>query len=318
MDRCAPAATLGAVPKCSSDLHTQMTTSRIRRDLLAWYDATRRDFPWRGTHDPYAVLVSEVMLQQTQAARVAERFPRFMARFPTAAALAAASAAEVLAEWSGLGYNRRALSLQRAAASVAREGWPADVAGLERLPGVGPYTARAVASLAFGIPVGVVDTNVRRWLVRRFGIADAPAQLRDQADVLAAPGQGAEVSAWTHATMEFGATICRSRAPRCAECPIAADCESRGRAAAVPVPRQSPLRSSDRAYRGGLVRLLSQTPRHELAEAASRQGLDDAVERIGPALDDAGWERIVAGLERDGLIHRSGGRLRLGAATIGA
>src|SRR5687768_18570123 len=184
----------------------------VRRRLLAWYGREHRDFPWRTTRDPYAALVSEVMLQQTQAARVAERFPRFMARFPAAAALAAASAAEVLAEWSGLGYNRRAMSLQRAAATVAREGWPGDVAGLERLPGVGPYTARAVASLAFGIPVGVVDTNVRRWLVRRFGIADAPAQLRDQADVLAAPGQGAEVSAWTHATMEFGATICRSRA----------------------------------------------------------------------------------------------------------
>src|SRR5688572_22945913 len=146
--RCYPRA----VPRCSSDLHTHPVTGRIRRDLLAWYEATRRDFPWRGTHDPYAVLVSEVMLQQTQAARVAERFPGFMARFPTADALATASAASVLAEWSGLGYNRRALSLQRAAAAVAREGWPSDVAGLERLPGVGPYTARAVASLAFGIP----------------------------------------------------------------------------------------------------------------------------------------------------------------------
>ena len=299
-------------------MHTHPATGRIRRDLLAWYEATRRDFPWRGTNDPYAVLVSEVMLQQTQASRVAERFPRFMERFPTADALAAASAAEVLAEWSGLGYNRRALLLQRTAAKVALEGWPADVAGLERLPGVGPYTARAVASLAFGIPVGVVDTNVRRWLVRRLGIADAPATLQHQADVLAATGRGAEVRAWTHATMEFGATICRSRAPRCAECPIAADCESRGRAAAVPVPRQPPLRSSDRAYRGCLVRLLSRAPHHELAEAASRQGLDDDVERIGPALDDAGWERIVASLESDGLIHRSEGRLRLGAATIGA
>jgi A/G-specific adenine glycosylase len=299
-------------------LHTHRSTSRIRRDLLAWYEATRRDFPWRRTHDPYAVLVSEVMLQQTQAARVAERFPRFMARFPTAAALAAASPAAVLAEWSGLGYNRRALSLREAAATVAREGWPSDVAGLERLPGVGPYTARAVASLAFGIPVGVVDTNVRRWLVRRFGVADAAATLQHQADALAAPGRDAEVGAWTHATMEFGATICRSRAPRCAECPIATGCPSRGRAAVVRVPRQAPLRSSDRAYRGSLVRLLSATPGHELAEGASRHGLDADVERIGPALDDAGWERIVAGLERDGLIHRSEGRLRLGGATIGA
>ncbi len=306
------------MPKCSSDLHSHPSGGRIRRDLLAWYEATKRDFPWRRTHDPYAVLVSEVMLQQTQAARVAERFPRFMARFPTADALAAASPAAVLAEWSGLGYNQRALSLRRAAAIVARDGWPSDVADLERLPGVGPYTARAVASLAFAIPLGVVDTNVRRWLIRRFGVADAPAALQHRADALAASGRDAQVSAWTHATMEFGATVCRSRAPRCAECPIATGCPSRGRAAAVPVPRQAPLRSSDRGYRGSLVRLLSTTPGHALAEGAARQGLGRAAERIGPELDDAGWERIVAGLERDGLIHRSEGRLLLGAATIGA
>src|SRR3990170_331592 len=118
---------------------TRRALRDVRRRLLAWYRREHRDFPWRTTRDPYAVLVSEVMLQQTQAARIAERFPRFMARFPSADALAAASAAEVLAEWSGLGYNRRALSLQRAAANIALDGWPADVADLERLPGVGPY-----------------------------------------------------------------------------------------------------------------------------------------------------------------------------------
>src|SRR3990170_6216522 len=141
MDRCASRLRCypRGVPRYSRDAHTHRSPSRIRRDLLAWYEATRRDFPWRRTHDPYAVLVSEVMLQQTQAARVAERYPRFMARFPTAAALAGASPAAVLAEWSGLGYNRRALSLQRAAANIALDGWPADVADLERLPGVGPY-----------------------------------------------------------------------------------------------------------------------------------------------------------------------------------
>jgi A/G-specific adenine glycosylase len=135
----------------------------VRASLLAWYATDHRDFPWRRTTDPYAVLVSEVMLQQTQASRVAERFPTFMSRFPTTRALAEASDAEVLAAWSGLGYNRRALALQRAAAAVSTNGWPSDVAALERLPGIGPYTARAVASLAFGEPVGVVDTNVRRW-----------------------------------------------------------------------------------------------------------------------------------------------------------
>jgi A/G-specific adenine glycosylase len=296
----------------SSGLH------QIREALLDWYAVEQRDFPWRRTRDPYAVLVSEVMLQQTQASRVAERFPRFMARFPTMADLAAASPVAVLAEWSGLGYNRRALALQAAAATVARDGWPAHVADLERLPGVGPYTARAVASLAFGTAVGVVETNVRRWLLRRLGGPDLASRLQSLADALAQPGRGTTVSAWTHASMEFGASICRSRAPRCTECPIAPGCPSRGRAVTVAVPRQAALRGSDRAYRGALVRALSAVPGHAMSESVARGRLAEGAQRIGPELGDGGWERIVAGLERDGLVHRSGGRLRLGAATIGS
>lgn len=298
------------------------TRRRVRAALLAWYAAGHRDFPWRATSDPYAVLVSEVMLQQTQAARVAERFGRFMDRFPTAGSLAAASSADVLAEWSGLGYNRRALALQRAAATVSREGWPRDVSGLSALPGVGPYTARAVASLAFGVPAGVVDTNVRRWLLRRFGGPDDPRWLQAVADALAAPGLGADVAAWTHATMEFGAGVCRSREPRCNACPIAQGCPSRGAASVVPVPRQAALRGSDRAYRGAILRLLSGTRRHALDERALRAGLAADVGRNGSVLDavldDRGWERIVATLVADGLVHRSRGAVRLGLATIGA
>ena len=284
--------------------------AEIRRDLLAWYQRNRRDFPWRRTSDPYAVLVSEVMLQQTQASRVVDRFVRFMGRFPTAEALATSSSADVLAEWSGLGYNRRALALQRAAAIVSRDGWPTDVIALERLPGVGPYTARAVASLAFGVPVGVVDTNVRRWLLRRFAGADTTPELQARADALAAPGTGSSIAAWTHVTMEFGATICRSRSPACHVCPIATGCPSRGVEAPVPVPRQPPLRGSDRAVRGAMLRQLTAATGHALNEESAR-------ERIGAALDDARWDRIVAGLERDGLLHRRRGRLALGEATIG-
>jgi len=291
----------------------------IRRALLDWYVVERRDFPWRRTRDPYAVLVSEVMLQQTQATRVAERFPRFVARFPTAADLAAAPSSEVLAAWSGLGYNRRALALRDAAAAIARDGWPADIAGLERLRGIGPYTARAVASLALGIPVGVVDTNVRRWILRRLGGSDQPRQLQALSDELASSGIAPdEVAAWTHASMEFGAAICRSRAPRCQICPIADGCPSRGMARPVPVPRQARLHGSDRAYRGAIIRDLSTAPGHQLREAIARRVLRAAAARVGPVLDDDGWERIVTGLERDGLVHRSRGRLRLGAATIGA
>ena len=285
--------------------------------MLAWYADDHRDFPWRATTDPYAVLVSEVMLQQTQASRVAERFPRFLRRFPTVRALAAATDAEVLSEWSGLGYNRRAVALRAAAALIARGGWPATVDGLERLPGVGPYTARAIASLAFRIPVGVVDTNVRRWLLRRLGGPDDRRRLQALADELAARGRGAEVAAWTHASMELGAAVCRSRAPRCHDCPVADGCPSRHAPMRVKVPKQPALRGSDRAYRGALLKRLSAAPRHRLAESVARVALASGANHIGPGLDDAGWERVLAGLERDDLAHRHEGEIRLGAATIG-
>ncbi len=287
--------------------------ARVRVSLLAWYAADHRDLPWRRTTDPYAVLVSEVMLQQTQASRIAERFPTFMARFPTARSLAAASEAEVLAAWSGLGYNRRALALRRAASSVAARGWPRDVAALERLPGIGPYTARAVAGLAFGEPVGVVDTNVRRWLVRRFGLAAStkPRELQALADALASAGDPADAAPWTHATMEFGAGICTPRNPHCDTCPIAHGCPSRGAAATVLVPRQPTFAGSDRAHRGAVLRALAEARGHAMTLGAGRRILP------GPA-----FERVVAGLERDGLLHRSRGKLHLGgrpepAATIG-
>jgi A/G-specific adenine glycosylase len=290
----------------------------VRAALLGWYATEHRDFPWRETRDPYAVLVSEVMLQQTQASRVAERFPVFMRHFPTVESLANASPASVLAAWSGLGYNRRAGSLHAASRAIAGGGWPFDVASLERLPGIGPYTARAVASLAFGQPVGVVDTNVRRWLLRRFAPEDRPRALQALADDLAREGSAADAASWTHATMEFGAAVCRSRVPHCEVCPIAAGCPSRGVAERVPVPRQTRMRGSDRAYRGAVIRGLSDAPGHDLGEHEMRGMLDRDAERVGPPLDDLAWGRILAGLERDGLAHRSRGRLRLGVATIGA
>jgi A/G-specific adenine glycosylase len=288
--------------------------ARVRSALLAWYAADHRDFPWRRTTDPYAVLVSEVMLQQTQASRIALRFPTFMRRFPTAGALAAAPEAEVLAAWSGLGYNRRALALRRASAQVTAHGWPLEVEALEALPGIGPYTARAVASLAFGVPVGVVDTNVRRWLVRRFGLsADGAARdLQATADALAGSGSSSDAAAWTHATMEFGAAVCTPRNPRCDCCPIARGCPSRGRAARVAVSRQAAFAGSDRAHRGAVLRALSGAKGHSLTLQMARA-----------LLPPDARQRVVSGLERDRLVHRSGRRLVLGwapepAATIGA
>jgi A/G-specific adenine glycosylase len=286
----------------------------VRARVLRWYDAEKRDLPWRRTRDPYPVLVSEVMLQQTQASRVIGRFSRFLARFPSVEALAAATTAEVLAEWSGLGYNRRALALQRAAAEVGRAGgWPREVEGLRRLPGIGPYTARALASLAFGQPVGAVDTNVRRWLVRRFAVADAPPAIQQLADALASTGADGRADAWTNASIEFGAVVCRARSPRCDACPIRTGCPSRGAGVTVPVPRQAPLAGSDREVRGAVLRHLAGAEGHASAERTLRAAL---ARELVAEVDTDRWERVLSALERDGLAHRQAGSLRLGAATI--
>jgi A/G-specific adenine glycosylase len=199
----------------------------LRDAILAWYEVRGRSLPFRGTTDPYAVLVSEVMAQQTQISRVAPAWTAFMATFPTVAHLAAASPADVLRVWRGMGYNRRALNLWRAARVVVDEHLgqlPSDVAALERLPGIGPYTARAVAAIAFGAPVGAVDTNVRRVLGRTIGGAiDAfpAAELQRVADASVAADRPAD---WTHALMDVGATFCRTGRPLCDECPARAWC----------------------------------------------------------------------------------------------
>jgi A/G-specific adenine glycosylase len=288
----------------------------VRAALLAWYAGSKRDFPWRRTSDPYAVLVSEVMLQQTQASRVVERFPRFMARFPTAQALADADAADVLVEWSGLGYNRRAVALQAAAIHVAARGWPRDVETLQRLPGVGPYTARAIASLAFGVPAGVVDTNVRRWVTRRFGV-ETRRELQSLADALASAGDPADAApdaaSWTHAGMEFGATICRSRRPACHACPIADGCPSAGADRGAPSRRTPVFRGSRRAYRGALLRALTAAPRRRLRLTDGARQLADRSPSIGPALSGEQFSEIVRSLVDDGLAVVEGRELRLGS-----
>jgi len=197
----------------------------LRDAVLAWYDVEGRTLAFRATKDPWAILVSEAMAQQTQAARAAEAWGPFLAEFPNAAALAAATPAAVLRAWRGLGYNRLAVALRRAAiAIVAEHGGrvPADIDALRRLPGVGPYTARAVAALAFGRPVGAVDTNVRRVLnrvVRGRPGAFTEAELQAVADASVPADRPGH---WTHALMDVGATFCRPRAPHCEVCPARA------------------------------------------------------------------------------------------------
>ncbi|HEX5823521.1 MAG TPA: A/G-specific adenine glycosylase [Candidatus Limnocylindrales bacterium] len=207
--------------------------------VLAWYDARGRALSFRTTRDPWAILVSEVMAQQTQISRVVEAWSRFLVRFPTVMALAAASPADVLRAWRGMGYDRRALNLHRTARVIVAEHdgqVPRDLAALQRLPGIGPYTARAVASIAFGMRVGAVDTNVRRVLGRALGggAGLAPPALQAAADASVDPDRPAD---WTHSVMDIGAKVCRPARPRCDDCPLRPWCQfARSPAATRPRP----------------------------------------------------------------------------------
>lgn len=213
---------------------------RLQQSLLAWYAAFRRDLPWRNTRDPYAIWVSEIMLQQTRVETVIPYYERFLSRFPTAVALAEAAPDDVLAAWSGLGYYRRARLLLEGARVVAKRGGdvPGDREGLLDVPGIGRYTAGAIASIAFGEPVGLVDGNVARVLSRIFAIEDdmRRAGMR-KAEVLADEIVAKEdPGAWNQALMELGATVCTPRAPRCDACPVAKQCIARreGRTDSLP------------------------------------------------------------------------------------
>jgi A/G-specific adenine glycosylase len=219
--------------------------------LLTWFAEHGRDLPWRRTRDPYAILVSEVMSQQTQVERVVPRWERWLERWPTVEALASASAADVIREWQGLGYNRRALSLHLAARRVAATGWPDD---LTELPGVGPYTAAAVACFAFGRAVLPVDVNVARVSQRtRQSFTPAAAQ----------------------ALMDLGKTVCLARIPRCNACPLAEACPSRGRRF-EPARRQGPFEGSFRQRRASALRAVvagSQPKDVEAVASLARDGL---------------------------------------------
>jgi A/G-specific adenine glycosylase len=204
--------------------------------LLAWYRENKRDLPWRHTGDPYAILVSEVMAQQTQVDRVVPRWERWLERWPTAEALAAASPADVIREWQGLGYNRRALALHRAAQQVAAHGWPDD---LTELPGVGRYTADAVACFALGRDVLPVDVNVRR-------VSDRTGH--------------AFTAESAQALMDLGATVCLARIPRCGACPLAEGCPSRGNRYEA-LRKQSPFEGSFRQRRAATLRLVADATR---------------------------------------------------------
>ncbi|MGD9797497.1 MAG: A/G-specific adenine glycosylase [Acidimicrobiia bacterium] len=279
--------------------------------LLDWWEAGGRDLPWRRTRDPWAVLVSELMLQQTQVARVETRWRPFLDRFPDPAACAGAGAGAVVEAWRGLGYNRRAVNLHRCAVEVvARHGGrlPDDLDALLALPGIGAYTARAVLVFAFGRDLGLVDTNAGRFLAR----AGSGAPLRGRAaqalaDSLVPAGRGWD---WGQAVFDLGALVCTRRDPRCHRCPVAGACAWNGAGRPEPDPvvgsagisgRQARFEGSDRQARGRLVDALRRgpVPPASLAEAAGLAGDGDRA------------ERLADGLVRDGLAVRDHCHLRL-------
>ncbi|MGH2546830.1 MAG: A/G-specific adenine glycosylase [Actinomycetota bacterium] len=282
-----------------------------RQALLAWFEPRRRAYPWRGARDPYRVLVSEMMLQQTQAARVAPAYRSFLRRFPTIRALARASPADVVRAWGSLGYNRRAMALSEAARVIVRDHGgrvPGDPRLLAGLPGVGPYTAAAVASLGHGVPVPAIDTNVRRVVARaRIGRDDAaPAEVEEATRAwldLSDPGS------WNQALMDLGREVCRL-VPRCEACPLSSACRFRreGSTPARRRRRQARFEGSVRQVRGGVIRELRGVGSMTLAALAARLGR-------GPADVRSAVQRLSAeGLVRAdpaAVAGRASGRVRL-------
>jgi A/G-specific adenine glycosylase len=278
--------------------------------VLAWGEQVRRDLPWRRTRDPWAVLVAETMLQQTQVARVVPRYSAFMERFPTVGACAAVEAGEVIRRWSGLGYNGRAVRLHAAARVVAGElggRFPSTLTELQRLPGIGPYTGRAVLAFAFETDAAVVDTNVARTLARWHGRSLRPAEVQELADAALPAGRA---WSWNQSLLDLGATVCTAGRPSCGSCPLTGSCRWRRAGCPPPDPaagsahtgsRQSTFEGSDRQGRGRLVRALA-------AGGVTRQAV---AEVMGWPDDSARAERVALTLVRDGLAVRDGRGYRL-------
>jgi A/G-specific adenine glycosylase len=273
------------------------------RALLAWYDRHRRHLPWRAepgrTADPYRVWLSEIMLQQTTVTAVIPYYETFVSRFPTIAALAAADLDDVLSLWAGLGYYARARNLHACArAVVARGGFPGDIAGLLELPGIGAYTAAAVASIGFGMPAVPVDGNVERVTARLFGLADplpggkraihaAAGHLGRDPDAMARPGDFAQ------ALFDLGASICSPKSPACALCPWSGPCVARRLGIATELPRRAPKK--ERPLRHGVHFLLSDSAGNVLLRRRPASGLlGGMVELPGTSWREAAWPKAEA------------------------
>jgi A/G-specific adenine glycosylase len=273
-------------------------------EVLAWGVPRLRDLPWRRARDPWAILVSEVMLQQTQVGRVIPRWGAFLDRFPTAAVCASAPLGDVLREWQGLGYPRRARNLHATAQRVNELGaFPRDLDGLLALPGVGPYTARALLAFAFELDAAVVDTNIARVYARVAGERLTPKRVQEMADE-ACPSGDAWV--WNQCLMDLGAVLCRPTNPVCDECPVRTSCAWRDANDTDPAVgssgvsgKQGRFEGSDRQARGRLMKALADRPvaRAEIAAIMRR--------------DEATADRLVTDLIDEGLCQPDRSTIRL-------
>ncbi len=278
------------------------TRRRFNARLFGWHDVARRPLLIREADTPWEVLVAEVMSQQTGIERVGPAWRRFVDRWPTPADLAEAGTHELLATWVGLGYNRRALALRDAARSIAADHGglvPATVEALERLPGIGPYTARAVAAAAFGVPVAPLDVNVRRVVSRVLGVPPTAPGLQAAGDDLVSRGQPGR---WLDAVMDLASGTCAPRAPRCDACPLAVLCASRGMVVVVE-PKASGVSfpATTRWLRGRLVAALTAAPAGTWVPLPERLGPHDT-DAIGAA---------ARGLEREGFLDLRAGEARV-------
>jgi len=304
------------------------TLQAVQRALLGWYRAHRRTLPWRNSKSPYRIFLSEMMLQQTQVERVIPKYHAFLAEYPTIRRLAAAPLADVIRLWAGLGYNRRAVHLHRAAQAVAREHggtFPLHLRELLRLPGIGAYTARALLSFVNNAPVAVVDTNVRRVLGRVFRDelqalfgerGPTERQVQALADSLVPDGCSAR---WNQALMDLGSTVCTSRQPDCPRCPLSTWCQA-GRATQVtdlPSLRpkgQGKFSGSRRYYRGRIIAVLRDSPQ---GGALAFGELVNCVQVHDAAALSAAWLwELTEDLERDGLVVIAGDRNLRSEATV--
>ena len=256
----------------------------VQKCLLGWYAKHRRDLPWRKTHDPYRILVSEIMLQQTQVSRVIPKYLAFVREFPTLQQLAKAPQGKVITMWSGLGYNRRARNLQQLAIKIVQDYagvLPRTPQALRELPGIGPYTAAAVACFAFGAPVALVDVNVRRVLGRVMQGVNGPTALSETAMwALAAALVPKQSVTWNSALMDFGATVCTARTPKCATCPLQAKCVAYPEVLNTP-PKVAKIKpafaGSDRYWRGKILLYLQSQPK----QSTATETLESVFQRLG-------------------------------------